>query len=332
MSKSVLFNLLRWVVTVSLLIFVFYKAGLFQAEQRAEFLKLILSANIGLLLASIGVGVVGNFSSAVKWYMLVRGRHMEISLWRIWGYLMVGKFFNLVLPTSMGGDVVRLHLLGRHTGRMADAVASVFVERFTGMVTLFLLVGITVILNLKIFNTPIIMINAAMLIVAIGFIYWVVADARPLTFLKCQAQRWTAMFNPLFAKIEKFQAAVAAYGNDKKMLVFAFINSLIFFLIAVVNVWVSSIAFDSSVLFNKILNAVAIILLIMNLPVSIGGLGLMEFSYSLTFELIGYSAALALSVALLMRLKTIIDAIIGAVIHLLLNRGRLLPKVEDELL
>ena len=72
MSKSVLFKLLRWVVTVSLLIFVFYKAGLFQAEQRAEFLKLLLSANIGLLLASIGVGAVGNFSSAIKWYMLVR--------------------------------------------------------------------------------------------------------------------------------------------------------------------------------------------------------------------------------------------------------------------
>ena len=102
-------------------------------------------------------------------------------------------------------------------------------------------------------------------------------------------------------------------------------------MIAVVNVWISALAFDSTVIFNKILNAVAIILLIMNLPVSIGGLGLMEFSYAFTFELIGYSVALALSVALLMRLKTIVDAIIGAVIHLLLNRGKLLSGLKNEL-
>lgn len=321
----------RWIVTIALLIIVFYKANLFQADKRQEFVELILSANVLLLLASIGVGIIGNLSSAIKWYMLVRGRHMKVSLMRLWGYIMVGKFFNLVLPTSMGGDVVRLHLLGQHTGRMADAVASVFVERFTGMVTLFFLVGITLILNLRLFNAPIILGTAVMLIVIIGLIYWFVVDPRPVNFIHKRVVNRTSIFDSLFKKIENFQIAVTAYGSNKKILAVAFINSFLFFMIAVVNVWVSALAFDSSVIFNKILNAVAIILLIMNLPVSIGGLGLMEFSYSFTFELIGYSAALALSVALLMRLKTIIDAIIGAVIHLLLNRGKSLIGVGNEL-
>lgn len=331
MSKKAILKGARWVVTIALLIFVLYKAGLFQEGKRREFIQLILSANISFLLASIGVGIISNLSSAIKWYMLVRGRQMKVSLFRIWGYLMVGKFFNLVLPTSMGGDVVRLNLLGQHTGRMADAVASVFVERFTGMVTLFFLVGVTLILNLKIFNAPIIFGTALMLIVVIGMIYWIVVDPRPVAFIRKRFVGRAIILESLFKKVEKFQAAVAAYGSNKKVLVVAFINSLIFFVIAVVNVWISALAFDSTVIFDKILNAVAIILLIMNLPISIGGLGLMEFSYSFTFELIGYSAALALSVALLMRLKTIIDAIVGAVIHLLLNRGKLFPEGESEL-
>ena len=96
MSKRSILKGARWVVTIALLIFVFYKAGLFQEDKRREFLQLILSANLYLFLASIGVGIIGNFSSAVKWYMLVRGRQMEASLFRIWGYVMVGKFFNLV--------------------------------------------------------------------------------------------------------------------------------------------------------------------------------------------------------------------------------------------
>jgi uncharacterized protein (TIRG00374 family) len=213
---------------------------------------------------------------------------------------------------------------------MADAVASVFVERFTGMVTLFFLVGITLILNISIFNAPIILGTTVMLIIIIGLIYWIVVDPRAIRFIRTRFTNRTGMVETLFNKIERFQTALAAYASNKKALVIAFVNSLIFFFIAVVNVWVSALAFDSSVIFNKILNAVAIILLIMNLPVSIGGLGLMEFSYSFTFELIGYSAALALSVALLMRLKTIIDAIIGAFIHLLLNRGKMITGGSHE--
>ena len=62
--------------------------------------------------------------------------------------------------------------------------------------------------------------------------------------------------------------------------------------------------------------AVPIIMLVMNLPVSIGGLGLMEASYTVGFELLGYSAELGLTTALIMRAKTLIDALIGGVFEL----------------
>lgn len=42
----------------------------------------------------------------------------------------------------------------------------------------------------------------------------------------------------------------------------------------------------------------------------------MEFAYTFTFEIIGYSSALGLSTALLMRTKTFIDGGIGGLIHL----------------
>ena len=62
--------------------------------------------------------------------------------------------------------------------------------------------------------------------------------------------------------------------------------------------------------------AVPAIMLIMNLPVSIGGLGLMEAGYALLFPLFGYSPALALSTALLMRFKTLVNGGIGGILHL----------------
>jgi hypothetical protein len=57
-------------------------------------------------------------------------------------------------------------------------------------------------------------------------------------------------------------------------------------------------------------------MLIMNLPVSIGGLGLMEASYTVAFEILGYSAELGLITALLMRGKALLDALVGGVIEL----------------
>ncbi len=75
-------------------------------------------------------------------------------------------------------------------------------------------------------------------------------------------------------------------------------------------------AFSSDANFTGILVAVPAILLIMNLPISIGGIGLMEFAYTFTFELIGFSAVLGLSTALLIRVKTFIDGGAGGLIHL----------------
>ena len=53
----------------------------------------------------------------------------------------------------------------------------------------------------------------------------------------------------------------------------------------------------------------------MNLPISFGNLGLMEFAYIAIFQMMGYSAELALSVAILMRLKSLLDGVIGGVLY-----------------
>jgi glycosyltransferase 2 family protein len=322
MQKKKLLVFIRWAITLLLLAYVFQKAGLFKADSRQQFFDLVLSADIGMFLLSIAIGLVGNISCAIKWFMLLKSREIKVSLMRIYGYHMVGRFFNLVLPTSMGGDVVRLHELGRFTGQRAEAVASVFVERFTGMITLFFVAGVTVILNRNVFSAPIIVTSLVLLIPVIGLLYWFLIDERPLGFVANLVGNRTRVFEPLFVKIRKFQNAVEQYGSDNSAILFAFINSVIFYIIAVLNVWVGALAFTDAVSFQKIFIAVPVILLIMNIPLSIGGLGLMEFAYAFTFELVGYDSALALSVALLMRLKSFIDAFIGGIIYLLINRGR----------
>src|SRR5262249_49915989 len=48
-------------------------------------------------------------------------------------YYFIGMFWNLVLPTSVGGDVVRGWCLAGKTGRRGAAYLSVFADRLNGL-------------------------------------------------------------------------------------------------------------------------------------------------------------------------------------------------------
>jgi uncharacterized membrane protein YbhN (UPF0104 family) len=90
---------------------------------------------LGLYFAIQGV-------SALRWQML--GRMLGLGgSWREYlTHYFVGMFFNLVLPTSVGGDVVRAWYLGRQegekpaTGRRTAAFVSVLADRINGFAVL----------------------------------------------------------------------------------------------------------------------------------------------------------------------------------------------------
>ncbi len=247
--------------------------------------------------------------------MILLSRKMKVSLGRIYAYYQIGKFYNLILPTSMGGDIVRIYELGKYTGRRADTVASVFVERFTGLVTLTFVAFCAVIINLQTFNNPLITGTLLFCIVVIATVSWLVMDDRPLKIVNHFSISKIPYLTRIFSKIKKVHLAVGDYRNDPATLWIAILNSMVFNMLAVVNVWVSVMVFEQDVSFASILIAVPVILLLMNLPISIGGIGLMEFAYVFTFEVVGYSSTLGLSTALLMRMKTFIDGGLGGLIH-----------------
>lgn len=321
MSRKSALRFLRILGTTALLVYALGKAGLFRPQGWQDLLEIFAQTRFSFLLASLGMTVLLNFASSVKWYMLSRSRGLQVSLWRLFAYYVVGKFFNLVLPSSIGGDVVRMHELGRYTGRYADATAVVFVERFSGLATLVMLALIAVVVNLQIFNLPWLTIALVIGSLGMAFMCWLIIDQRPFQFTKKVFASRLSFLDKLLTKIEKFRKAVLAYKDDPSALWWALINSLIFYFLAVVNVWVSILAFSSQVSFVSILVAVPVIMFIMNIPFSIGGIGLMEFAYSFTLGLFGITPTVAISTALLMRAKTLVDAGLGGILYPMVSEG-----------
>lgn len=325
MKKNVA-RIFNFIFTIALISFAFYKAGLLNQEGRKAFVDLLGDVNYVFIVLSILITFILNLASAVKWKMLLNSRKVDISLWRLYVYYNIGKFFNLILPTSMGGDVVRIFQLGKFTGKKHTAAASVIVERFTGLLTLILFAIIAVIINIKIFNQNWLSISLIAGVFGLTVISWLVLSEKSYFWLE---NFFSSKFNWLkniFTKINKIRKPVLEYRRDKNAIAWALINSIIFQLLAIINVWVSAQAFSNDLNFITCLVAVPVILFIMNIPFSIGGIGLMEFGYVFTFSLFFISPSLSLSTALLIRSKSILDALIGGVLNILYYKENSLIK------
>lgn len=322
---------LRWVrlaVTSALIAYVIHQAGLSTREGLRNLWQTFAEVNLLFLSLAISVGLLTMLSSAFKWYMLLRSRGLDVKLLRLYAYYMIGRFFSIILPTTMGSDMVRMHQLGQYSGRYADAVASIFIERLSGMITLVLLALLSIFANLHLFHQPWSILGLGLAVgIATLLIGWLVVDERPSNKMRHLVGRRISWLDRFGEKLEKFRQAVLAYQDKPIALVIAFINSLLFYFLAAVNVWVTILPFDTTQSFTPMLIAVPIVLLIMNLPISLGDLGLMEFSYSFVLGLFGIQPAIAISAALLMRAKGFLYAGFGGLIYSVLNNE---PSMVDK--
>lgn len=305
----------QYLITFCLLGFVLYQAGLFSDDGRKELIGLFKGANIYYLLASIALGFVVNLVSSFKWYCLIRSQNMGVSFGRIFAYYVVGQFYNLFLPTSVGGDVVRSYELGKFTGRQADSLASVFVERFTGVLTLLAIAAFAVLGQLSRFKQDFIIFSLIGFAFVLGMMAWLVFDLRPYYWFRQRLTSSFAKLHSIFNKLDRLVEAVSSYRSSKMPIVIAFLNSLLFYFFAVLNVYLTTLIFQLDVGFVDMLIATPIIMLIMNIPLSVGNIGLMEFAYVNVYQIMGYSPSLALSVALTMRFKSLIDGLLGAILQ-----------------
>jgi uncharacterized protein (TIRG00374 family) len=94
---------------------------------------------VSLWLLATAVYAVTQVVSALRWRLLARPLGFREPFGRFLSYYYIGMFFNLVLPTSVGGDVVRAWYLDGKSGRKIAAFISVLADRVHGVVMLLLI-------------------------------------------------------------------------------------------------------------------------------------------------------------------------------------------------
>ncbi len=98
---------------------------------------------MALLAAGGALVLLVQILSFARYCLLLRGAEIVLSLRETIRIGFIGTFFNTFMPGGLGGDVVKLYLVIRATGKQAGAVASVMVDRLIGLLGLITLSGLT---------------------------------------------------------------------------------------------------------------------------------------------------------------------------------------------
>ncbi len=315
MQSKALIKTVRLIITLLLLGYVFWKSGLFSAEGRQVFVDTVKDAALGFLLLSFLFPAVLDFISAIKWHFLSRAIGLESRPSQLFAYSLMGRFFNLVLPSNIGGDIIRIHLHGKVTGKRAQAAAAVFMARFTGLVMLILIALLIGWFQSRVIDIPFLGLAMGVTVLITLLAAWAVIDDRLFGFFQLLVVRRIPRLEMVFTKIGKFRGSVMLYRHSPAGLAWSMVNSALFYVGTICYVWVAVLAFDPEVSGLSMVIAVPLIMVMMNLPISIGSVGLMEFAYTVILGTVGISAEAALATALLMRLHTLVSAGIGGVLY-----------------
>ena len=110
------------------------------------------ATTIGWLLAALAVTFAGVVLSAVRWQRVLVALELRARVKTLLMHHLAGLFVSSFLPSTVGGDVLRVTRLSSETGEAPRTFASVVLERLTGWVVLPLITLIAFAINPGLFG------------------------------------------------------------------------------------------------------------------------------------------------------------------------------------
>ena len=226
--------------------------------------------------------LISRIATVWRWHVLLRSGGVDIRFRNSMELTFTGLFASNFLPTTIGGDVVRLAGAMQMGFDRAVCLASIAADRLIGLLGMSMTLPIGLVQSWSLFQAP-------LSFSLIAFIQ------RPLAFIKRTASVFTIWL----------KKPTALLGS----LFFTWINMLCLF--GSIHIFVNDLGSHAS--FWKIAGLWSLTYFITLIPISINGYGLQELSFTfLLSNVAGLTPAVSLSVAVLLRAYLILSSLPGA--------------------
>ena len=132
-KKQAVSLLLRIGLSLAMLAVLVWRVPDFDAE---EVIPELTPRSVAWLALAALLTLFGIVLSALRWQKVLDVLGLHTGLRQLMSHYLAGQFVSNVLPTTIGGDVLRVSRLSRDTGESPRSFASVVLERLTGWLVL----------------------------------------------------------------------------------------------------------------------------------------------------------------------------------------------------
>ncbi len=277
----------------------------------------ILSVDPLYLILAGTIYITAQGLSTYRWALLIPDG-LRLPYGRLFSIYLVGMFFNNLLPTTIGGDVVRSYYLFKGSGSSGAATASVFIERYMGLTALFTILLISLILDSGGIAEGRVLLLAAVLIILFLFGSTAVWSRR-IHGLLVKAMDRIGLHAPA-GLMASFSSFIGLYKGDRALLLTTFLLSLAIQILGVFVFFTLSrgLGMDLSLLHFFILLPIATVISL--LPISLAGIGVREGMFLYLFSSTGEPTSRILSLPILWFSMVLVVSLAGGVEYM--RRGR----------
>ena len=264
-------------------------------------------STLGWLAGGLTVYTAAVFLSTVRWGQVLHALEIPSHLPPLVSHTLAGMFVSNFLPSTVGGDVLRVARLSAVNGQRHTSVASVVVERLTGFlvlpfITLVALIGNPTLLHLGQASRLSITV-AVCTLAALAAILLLVSSAK--VGERFAGRSWLGF-------VAAVHLGLARLRRDPGAAVGVLVSALAYQLTMVAGAWMAGHAMGIEVGWSAMMAFMPIVAVAQVLPLSVSGLGLREGALVLLLVPLGVSSGQAVAFGLLLYGMNMVVSLLGA--------------------
>ena len=261
----------------------------------------------GWLLLAVILMAIQLLPLSARWRQIAISCGTDMGFGRTLQINFIATFFNQVLPSTVGGDGVRIWFAARRGAGWANATYSVLLDRIFGVFVLALLVAACLPWTLQLIREPV--PRAVLLVLAAG------AIAGPLIvlFAGTHFDRWLRR-SMITRHVAAAAGAAAKTCRSVRSAATVIGCSIMIHLLTISAAWCCAKAVAAPVGFAHVLFLMPPVLLVATVPISIAGWGVRESSMIAAFAYAGLAESDGLTLSILFGAASFIIGIVGGIV------------------
>ena len=302
--RQILSSIVKILISVALLYLALRKVNLADLASRLNV------TSLGWIVLAIGVTLLQIFLGVLRWREVSAECHAPLETMTALRFNLIGTFFNQTLPSSIGGDAVRLWLVARGGAGWRAATYSIFVDRAIGLIALAVLIVASLPWSYALIGdaqgrTALLLVDFAALAGGMGFL---LLGKLPWPWLK----RWWATHHLHACSVIADRLLFSRKHGPKVSML-----SLSVHVLTAVIAWCVVQSIAAPIGFGQIFLLVPPVMLITMLPISIAGWGVREATMGLAFGYAGLMPTEGVNISLLFGAVSFIVGAFGGLVWIL---------------